>query len=564
MDENPITDAVSSTHPFPPAGFVEKSEVARLCGVNAGRIWKWEQRGLLGGGRMVLKPGTRGLVKVFPEETVRRLLDERRGAAEAPFPPDGFVDTAGAAALLGISPTTLHVWVRQGRLRCVGKYMKRPNGACKVYNALDLERARGEMAAEDAKAAVLLEGFVDRDGAAALLGVHVVTLNAWEREGCVRCGTWIEQPDGKRRKVYPVADLEREREAMAVARADRSKLPEGFVDQEGACRILGVAHVSLNKWQREGKVDFARWGRSGTYKPCRIYALDDLDRFMARMRETEAFRDREKPREYHVPPGYVRMTEAAHLFGVEYATFHRWELEGRITCGTRDVGAGIKLYPIDELKQLLEECGKYSPPYPDPQRPGVGRVPLAGRDMERREAIIDAADVSLLEGKRCHWSDGRPDQPGQVIVWDGKDTIRLRQLIMDVSGMEWRVGHRNGDPLDCRRENLFVRTKQEQGRGARKMKCYGGQPCSSRFKGVHFEKRTGRWRANIVVDGKAVRLGRFRDELAAAEAYDEAARELFGEHARLNFPDGVDAWLARGEHRRTEAEATRTQRAEAA
>ena len=35
-----------------------------------------------------------------------------------------------------------------------------------------------------------------------------------------------------------------------------------------------------------------------------------------------------------------------------------------------------------------------------------------------------------------------------------------------------------------------------------------------------------------------------------------AAREMFGEHARLNFPDGVDAWL--------EAEAQRAERAEAA
>ena len=45
------------------------------------------------------------------------------------------------------------------------------------------------------------------------------------------------------------------------------------------------------------------------------------------------------------------------------------------------------------------------------------------------------------------------------------------------------------------------------------------------------------------MDGKNRSLGRFRDELAAAEAYDEAARELFGEYARLNFPDGVDAAL---------------------
>jgi hypothetical protein len=45
-------------------------------------------------------------------------------------------------------------------------------------------------------------------------------------------------------------------------------------------------------------------------------------------------------------------------------------------------------------------------------------------------------------------------------------------------------------------------------------------------------------------DGVLRNLGGFRDEIAAAQAYDEAARELFGEHARLNFPDGVDARLA--------------------
>ena len=39
------------------------------------------------------------------------------------------------------------------------------------------------------------------------------------------------------------------------------------------------------------------------------------------------------------------------------------------------------------------------------------------------------------------------------------------------------------------------------------------------------------------------RLGSFHDEIAAAQAYDEAARDLFGEHARLNFPNGIDAWL---------------------
>jgi hypothetical protein len=107
-----------------------------------------------------------------------------------------------------------------------------------------------------------------------------------------------------------------------------------------------------------------------------------------------------------------------------------------------------------------------------------------------------------------------------------------------------RVSHRNGDALDCRRSNLIARTPQALSRGYGKQTVYGGRPCSSRFKGVCFDKQTGKWRASIVVDYKSIQLGRHRDEIAAAEAYDDAARELFGEHARLNFPDGVDAYLA--------------------
>ena len=49
--------------------------------------------------------------------------------------------------------------------------------------------------------------------------------------------------------------------------------------------------------------------------------------------------------------------------------------------------------------------------------------------------------------------------------------------------------------------------------------------------------------AKIKKDRVSRQLGVYRDEIAAAQAYDEAARELFGEHARPNFPDGLDAFL---------------------
>jgi hypothetical protein len=40
-------------------------------------------------------------------------------------------------------------------------------------------------------------------------------------------------------------------------------------------------------------------------------------------------------------------------------------------------------------------------------------------------------------------------------------------------------------------------------------------------------------------------LGMYVLEEEAALAYDRAAWELYGEHARLNFPDAIDAWLKR-------------------
>jgi hypothetical protein len=107
--------------------------------------------------------------------------------------------------------------------------------------------------------------------------------------------------------------------------------------------------------------------------------------------------------------------------------------------------------------------------------------------------------------------------------------------------------------LDCRRENLVVRTVKQRVRNNRKRKSNRGKACTSRFKGVYWDAWAKKWRAGIKVNGKDRRLGRFGDEIAAAVAYDEAAKLWFGEHAWLNFPDGVDAWIEREMHTTREA-----------
>ncbi len=57
----------------------------------------------------------------------------------------------------------------------------------------------------------------------------------------------------------------------------------------------------------------------------------------------------------------------------------------------------------------------------------------------------------------------------------------------------------------------------------------------SKFLGVGFDERRKKWTARIKKDGKTIWLGSFIMEIDAARAYDEAAAELYGEYAKLNF-----------------------------
>ncbi len=114
--------------------------------------------------------------------------------------------------------------------------------------------------------------------------------------------------------------------------------------------------------------------------------------------------------------------------------------------------------------------------------------------------------------------------------------VRLHRLILNTDpGL--LVDHKNGDSLDNRRTNLRPATHSQNACNRPKTKS----KTSSRFIGIYHDKRRGTWVARIYANGKKLFLGSFDNEIAAARAYDAAAKKYHGEFSRLNFPNDVIA-----------------------
>lgn len=97
------------------------------------------------------------------------------------------------------------------------------------------------------------------------------------------------------------------------------------------------------------------------------------------------------------------------------------------------------------------------------------------------------------------------------------------------------IDHINRDGLDNRECNLRLCNPSQNKSNSIKQKTYCGKPTTSIYKGVRWFKSHKKWRADIKYQGKTKYLGLFDNEKDAAKAYDQKAKELFGEFVRPNF-----------------------------
>jgi hypothetical protein len=156
----------------------------------------------------------------------------------------------------------------------------------------------------------------------------------------------------------------------------------------------------------------------------------------------------------------------------------------------------------------------------------VARVPISRRaGLTGDFMLIDEADLDVLCGRRkVNLIAGYP-----AIKFDGKRVRVHRSIMMPSADMD--VDHINHCVTDNRRANLRIATRQQNMHNTS-----SHRDTSSRYLGVSWHRATCMWQAQITGGGKKKHLGRFNNELAAALAYDLAARARDSVFANPNFP----------------------------
>jgi hypothetical protein len=151
--------------------------------------------------------------------------------------------------------------------------------------------------------------------------------------------------------------------------------------------------------------------------------------------------------------------------------------------------------------------------------------------IDSKEIKLDREDYSSLP-KGYYF---KFDKDGYAILYFNcketrrEENVRLSRWVLH-NPKDLLVDHINGERLDNRKENLRAVTSKQNAQNRKPRKN-----SSSKYKGVVFDKKSGKYQAQIKVDGKSKYLGQYEKEEAAARAYDKASRDEWGAYAYQNF-----------------------------
>lgn len=148
-------------------------------------------------------------------------------------------------------------------------------------------------------------------------------------------------------------------------------------------------------------------------------------------------------------------------------------------------------------------------------------------------ALVDDEDFDSLSKTSwyAHSSKyGRTGYTARGTMKNYKNKLFLmHRQILGLSNPKISVDHIDGNGLNNQKSNLRICTHGENMRNTRKR-----VNCSSRFKGISWNKDRKKWDVRANLNKKVYRVGRYDNEVEAALAYNVTASFLFGEFASLN------------------------------
>jgi len=160
----------------------------------------------------------------------------------------------------------------------------------------------------------------------------------------------------------------------------------------------------------------------------------------------------------------------------------------------------------------------------------MASIELKGKHSNGNSLIVDDEDVDFMN--KFNWFVAVHKNKRVV---DISANIKPSHMLMGKPPKGYVWDHKNRNPLDCRKDNLRLATFLENGRNKRHLDF-----STSKYKGVHLNKRTNRYYSGIKYFCHKIYLGAYESEVLAAQAYNTAAEALFGEFCNLNrvsFPN---------------------------
>jgi hypothetical protein len=149
-------------------------------------------------------------------------------------------------------------------------------------------------------------------------------------------------------------------------------------------------------------------------------------------------------------------------------------------------------------------------------------------DLTRgKVTLFSPADIAIVEGHL--WNALKCGSKYYARSFVAGKVRLLHREIMQPSG-KCVVDHINGDTLDNQRHNLRSVPQFKNVWNSKKHR-------KQKYKGV---QRSGKkFAAYISRHGSREYLGTFPTDLEAAKIYDESAIRLFGDYAKVNFPEKI-------------------------